>query len=154
MDSGNATPLEILWALMFTIAFGNFLTELRQCIKDLRNLNRVARASLLLPSEVGSRRIYIRRTIAAQCFMLGVCFFLGAPGWYLMTQPQAGPNNSPTPSAIAISASLVIAGVLVVVYSVSVRYFTRMLRQNLLWRKRHGDPADAIDYEIRRYNRG
>lgn len=148
IDTGNAAPLEILWATMFTLAFGNFTTELRQCLRDLRYLNLAARMSALIPAEVGTRRIHVHRTIVAQVFMMMACFLFGLPGYYLMTQPQAGPNNEQTPSAIIVSGSLVLAGMVLLVYSFVVRYYTRELRRNIIWRKRASDPPDIIDRQI------
>lgn len=140
----NANPLEILWAGAFSVAFLNFALELRQCLRDRRELNRAARAGRVPRDEEGSLRIQVRRNIITQIYMMLTCILLASLGYYNMTMPDRPIPREQIQPAVVGGSILLVVGLLLVAYSFTIRYFTNTLRHNLRLRRRVGLDVDPF----------
>lgn len=151
MNLGNAAPLEILWALMYTIAAGNFATELRQGFRDRANLKAVQKAGYLTVDEVYGRMIEVNRTIQGSSVLLAMAIAWAIPGWIsiVLPDPAASANTSTVVARIIGLLYLVLfvaAGVLLLVLSLLLRRYTRRQRVTLLSRRRRSDTPESRSY--------
>lgn len=141
---GNVEPLEIAWALMFTIAGGNFLTELRFSIRQFRRLMEVAKSGLIAPEVIASRRIEAWRNISSWVLLSVICFCMAEPGWYGMFIPPLQQTRQYDGWAVFSSFMIIVAAFLIFSWSCSLRYFSRKMSNNLQWRKRREDPEQSL----------
>lgn len=142
----NTNPLEILWAVAFSAAFVNFSLELRQCMKDRRELNDAARTGKITKADEGSSRIQVRRNIITQVYMMLTCALLAALGYYNMTLPDRPIPRENIQPAVVGGGILLLVGLILVAYSFTIRYFTNALRRNLRFRRRIGLEASTPEH--------
>lgn len=143
---GNAEPLEIIWALVFSIACGNYLTELRLVNRQRRRVVDLLKEGLIPAEAAGSRMIEAWRNIAANIMYTVICFLMAVPGYIgILMSPIDGRPRVEFWTGVA-TICIVGAGLLIFIHSCSMRYFSRKLNTNLLWRKRQSDPQGSTAY--------
>lgn len=132
----NAAPFEIIWAYLLSVAAGNFATELRKSLRHRRSVQAAYEEGELPMDAYQGRMIYATGMIVLYSSLMAMCILFAIPGWYLMTQPQGGPNNTPTVAAMVLGWCFMGGAAVVFALSCGMRYFSRRLGHNVRVRAR------------------